>query len=88
MRSKTSPQFRKLLARLPEAAQTEAREAYQRFKVDPYDPALHFTRLVSAGRDIYSARVGQRYRAVCSRYPDYWLWYWIGTHEQYNALLR
>jgi hypothetical protein len=38
--------------------------------------------------DIWSVRVGRNYRALAKRLPDAWLWFWIGSHEDYNKLLR
>jgi hypothetical protein len=36
---------------------------------------------------VYAARVGLHYRALAIRKPDYWLWFWIGTHADYDKLL-
>jgi hypothetical protein len=32
----------------------------------------------------WSARVGDHYRAVGKFTPGFFLWEWIGTHEEYN----
>lgn len=85
MRSKATPEFWKLFGRLPEAVQKQARDAFQAFERNPYDPQLHLQRLVSSGqRDLYSVAVGPRYRALAVRYSDHWSWTWIGSHEDYN----
>ena len=36
---------------------------------------------------IYSARVGISYRAVGVRDGDSLVWYWIGSHADYDKLL-
>ncbi|MGA9776770.1 MAG: hypothetical protein WBS33_00705 [Verrucomicrobiia bacterium] len=32
----------------------------------------------------WSVRVSKKYRAVARRYDDDWLWFWIGTHEEFD----
>jgi hypothetical protein len=39
-------------------------------------------------RNLWSARVGIHYRAVGERDGDQILWYWIGTHAEYDRLLK
>jgi hypothetical protein len=73
-----------LYAQLPENAQREADEAYQRFKVDPDYPGLNFKQIVGS---YYSARVGGGHRALAVRRAGCWLWFWIGTHADYDAFL-
>jgi hypothetical protein len=85
MRSKATPEFWKLFERLPAPVQRQASEAFQLFQNNPYDPRLHFQRLVSSGqRDLFSAAIGPRYRALAVKYPDHWMWVWVGSHEDYN----
>jgi len=36
--------------------------------------------------DVWSVRVGGHYRALCTKDGDDWIWFWIGTHEEYNGL--
>lgn len=87
MKSKTSKRFRELLRDLPPDVRRQALAAYRQFKRDPYHPSLHFKR-VSQTDPIYSARVGDGYRALGVRRPsDTILWYWIGSHADYDKLL-
>lgn len=39
-------------------------------------------------RSIYSARVGLGYRALAVRDGDDVVWFWIGTHADYDQLIR
>jgi hypothetical protein len=39
-------------------------------------------------RPIYSARVGLGYRALAVLDGDLAVWFWIGTHADYDRLLR
>jgi hypothetical protein len=82
--SKRASSFKKLYARLPENAQHEADEAYQQFRENPDAHGLNFKQIVGA---YYSARVGGGYRALAVRQADYWLWFWIGTHADYDKFL-
>jgi hypothetical protein len=63
------------------------REAYRRFKGNPYHPSLHFKH-VHATRPIYAARVGLGHRALGVVDADVVVWFWIGTHAEYDRLLR
>jgi hypothetical protein len=85
--SRTTERFRKAFAGLPAHVQQRAREAYRQFQVDPHDPRLRFKQVHPTG-PIYSARVGLGYRALAVRDGDVVLWFWIGTHSDYDSLLR
>jgi mRNA-degrading endonuclease RelE of RelBE toxin-antitoxin system len=85
--SKTTRRFRDAYRRLPEHVQRRAREAYRRFKDNPSHPSLHFKQ-VHATQPIYAARVGLGYRAVGVIDGEAVVWFWIGTHAEYDQLLR
>jgi hypothetical protein len=86
MKSRTTSRFRRALASLPVRVQREAKLAYQRFRDDPSRPGLEF-KLVNPSRRTYSVRVGIHYRALGIREGDEVLWYWIGTHDEYERLI-
>jgi hypothetical protein len=85
--SKTTNRFRDAYRRLPAHVQRRAREAYRRFKDSPHHPSLHFKH-VHATRPNYAARVGLGHRAVGIVDGDVIVWFWIGTHAEYDRLLR
>lgn len=85
MKSYRSRQFHKLYAQLPASIQEQAKAAYQIFKVNPYHPSLHFKQ-IRPNAPVYSVRVGKGYRAVGVRKGDSILWYWIGSHVDYDKL--
>jgi hypothetical protein len=85
--SKTTERFRRAFAGLPAHVQDRAREAYRQFRNDPHHPSLRFKQ-VHLARPIYSARVGLAYRALAVRDGDVVVWFWIGTHADYDILLR
>jgi len=85
--SRTTRRFRDAYKRLPEHVRRRAREAYQRFKSDPNHRSLRFKK-VHATEPIYAARVGLGYRALAVVDGDVAVWFWIGTHADYDQLLR
>lgn len=84
MRSRRTKKFRALLAALPADAQRQARQAYEQFKMNPRHSSLRFKRISPANPTIYSARVGDHYRAIGILSGDTVTWDWIGSHEEYN----
>jgi len=67
--------------------QRRARAAYRLLQQDPSHPSLRF-KLVHASRPIYSVRIGLAYRALGVRDGDVIIWFWIGSHADYDRLLR
>lgn len=86
MNSHTTRQFREFLDALPIYVQHQAREAYRLFRQNPAHPGLRFKQ-VHKNPDLYSARVGIAYRAVGAMQPNGIVWFWIGSHADYDSLL-
>ena len=86
MNSFTTERFRACLGRLPEPIQKRALRSYRVFQKDPNHPSLHFKQ-VHGTRPVYSARVGLGYRALGVREGDAIVWFWIGTHAEYDQLV-
>jgi mRNA-degrading endonuclease RelE of RelBE toxin-antitoxin system len=86
VRSKRTKGFRERFAALPQPVQKRAKEAYQLFRTNPNHPSLHFKQIDPEDPSIYSARVGMSYRVVGTRQGDLIVWYWIGTHAEYDKL--
>lgn len=87
MISKTTRRFREAYRQLPEHIQHRARDAYRRFQENSNHRSLRFKQ-VHAVRPIYAARIGLGYRAVGVIDGDTIVWFWIGTHADYDQLLR
>jgi hypothetical protein len=60
-----------------------ADKSFELLKSDPHHPSLRFKRV---GR-FRSVRVGLHYRALAVEVPDGVLWFWIGTHAEYDDLV-
>jgi hypothetical protein len=86
VKSRTTVQFRKLFANLPEPIQQQTRKAYQQFKQDPSYPSLRFKK-VHSKLPIYSARINRDYRAIGQLEEDTLIWFWVGSHAEYDMLL-
>jgi hypothetical protein len=57
---------------------------FVRLRSDAFHPSLHFKQV---GR-YWSARVDENYRAVAIRNNEDVIWFWIGTHADYDHLLK
>ena len=87
MKSQATSKFWKLYGRLPHSVQQRARKAYQMWKENPRHPSLHFKR-VDDEEPIYSARVSDDHRVLGVLEGDTMIWYWIGSHDEYERLLK
>ncbi|MHC0061667.1 ParE family toxin-like protein [Nostoc sp. UIC 10890] len=86
MKSRTTAKFRKAFADLPEQVQKQTREAYRQFKHDFGHPSLRFKK-VHPELPIYSARINKSYRAVGQLEGNTVIWFWVGSHAEYDMLL-
>jgi len=85
--SHVTPGFWKLLAALPDDVRRQARSAYRQFTENPRHPGLRFKQIHGSNR-LVSVRISRGYRAVgARRSPDEIVWFWVGTHEEYEKLL-
>jgi hypothetical protein len=87
MNSRTTRRFRELFAALPAHIQIQARRSYRIFLQNPSHPGLAFKR-VHATQPVYSARIGIGYRAVGVMSGEDVVWFWIGSHVDYDGLLK
>jgi hypothetical protein len=78
-----SPQFWRLYRQLSPEVRALADKNFQLLKADPKHPSLHFKRI---GR-LWSVRVGAHYRALGLDKPEGAVWFWIGSHADYDKLL-
>jgi hypothetical protein len=86
MQSRTTRQFWRLFSQLPFDVQRDAKRAYRLFLNNPSHPGLQFKKL-EGDKDIYSARIGLDYRALAVLKKDHIVWYWIGSHSDYDRLV-
>ncbi len=87
MKSVTTERFRKAFANLPQDIQEKTRKAYNLWKQDNFHLSLHFKQVHNEPA-IYSVRVGLSYRALGIKEDETIIWFWNGSHEDYNNLLN
>ncbi len=86
MNSKTTKRFRQAFAELPKSIQRQARQSYKQFSQNPNHPSLRFKK-VHATDPIYAARIDIDYRTLGIVDREEIVWFWIGTHAEYDKLL-
>ncbi|WP_246652160.1 type II toxin-antitoxin system RelE family toxin [Rhizobium laguerreae] len=84
MKHHATPAFWEAYDRLPEQIRKLADGNFDLLKQDPRHPSLHFKRV---GR-FWSARVGASWRALAISDGDDIIWFWIGSHADYDKLLK
>ena len=87
MRSRATPRFWAAYRALPAEIRDLARKAYRLFRENPRHPSLQFKR-VHASDPIYAVRVSLGYRALGLLEGDEIVWFWIGSHDQYDRILN
>jgi len=78
--------FWKLYEALPAQIQRQAKTAYRIFQQDPSHPSLQFKQ-VHEVKPVFSARISRDYRAVGIKDAEEIVWFWIGSHSDYDNLL-
>jgi len=84
--SRTTRRFREAYANLPEEARKQAQQAYRLFRENPHYPSLRFKK-VDEESNTWSVRVGLRYRALGVMEGSTVIWFWIGSHADYDRLV-
>ena len=77
--------FRPLFDGLPSRVQELAEKNFALLKSNPTHPSLHFKRIRD---DLWSVRIGRNYRALAIEGRDGFQWFWIGSHADYDAMLK
>ena len=80
----TTPEFWQCYNSLPISVRALAEKNYELLKSDATHPSLRLKKVGQA----WSVRIGDHYCAVAVEREDGLLWTWIGTHADYDALLR
>jgi hypothetical protein len=84
MRHFAGPRFWQTYEGLPENIRKLADKNFTLLKQNPRHPSLNFKRV----GPYWSVRVGQHYRALAVEIDGGLLWFWIGTHAEYDANIR
>jgi len=81
---RTTRRFWKGLENLPEPVQRLAEKNFKLLKANPQHPSLHFK---IVGR-FWSARIGINYRALAVKDGEDFIWVWVGTHDEYDRMIK
>lgn len=84
MNHHASPEFWDRYNTLPTAVQQLARRCFALMKSDPRHPSIQLKKI---GR-CYAACVGLHYRALAVEDKDGLVWFWIGSHADYDRLIN
>lgn len=81
---KATPRFWDCFGSLPLSAQKVAKKNYKLIKENPRHPSLHFKKV---GK-FWSVRASINHRALAFKDGELYIWVWIGTHEEYEYLIK
>jgi len=84
--------FRAMFDALPSAIRAAAVAAFRMFVANPAHPGLRAHALAPTGRGRHlpgsvTVSVTMKYRAIYVVRDDVNVWYWIGSHADYDALV-
>jgi hypothetical protein len=87
VKSRATPRFWAAYKALPPEIRKVAKKAYKLFANDPKHSSLRFKKVHT--RDaVYAVRVTHGYRAVGLLDGDEIIWIWVGSHAEYDRLLK
>ena len=69
---------------MPPDTREVADRNFELLEADPLHPSLHFKQI---GR-LWSVHVGLGWRALAVRDGDDLVWFWIGSHADYDKLIK
>ncbi len=87
MNSVTTEQFRRLYAAASARQQGQIKRSYKLWRENHAHPSIRFKKIHNT-EPIYSARVDLDWRALGVLEGDTVVWFWVGPHDEYDALLK
>jgi len=73
---------------LPQEIRVRADKQFSLLEANTQHPSLQFKKVGERhGQEIWSARVTLNYRALAIKRSDGYLWFWIGDHKAYEAMI-
>lgn len=83
MKHYASPKFWACYRALPKDMRDLADKNFELLKVNRKHPSLHFKQI----GNLWSVRVGKHYRALGLDKKEGIIWFWIGSHADYDKLI-
>jgi hypothetical protein len=84
LKHQASASFWRLHSQLNKAIRTKANKQFALLEDNASHPSLQ---LKPVGR-YWSARVDENYRVLAVKDGDYFIWFWIGAHKEYERLIK
>lgn len=85
---RTTADFWSDYSALPTSVRGRADKQFRLLQANPRHPSLQFKKLIERnGNEIWSARVTRKYRALAVSIDDDFVWFWIGEHDMYDAMI-
>jgi hypothetical protein len=84
VKHRATERFWSLYKALPKQVQALADSSFEIFKKNPPHPSLQFKQI---GR-LWSARVGLHFRALAVERNGEIVWFWIGSHAEYDHIVK
>jgi len=81
---RTTTRFWKCFGKLSEPVQRIANQKFKLLKANSSHPSLHFKKV---GK-FWSVRVGINHRALANDDGEDFIWVWIGTHDEYERMIK
>ena len=83
MKHHATPRFWRCYRGLPEETRRLTDRHFALLKTDPTHRSLHLKKIVS----LWSVRVGLHYRALATEIDGDLVWFWLGSHAEYDTLI-
>ena len=84
MKHFTTPSFWQNYKKLSQSVQKLADKNFEQLKNNPQHASLHLKQI----RKYWSVRIGLKHRALAIEVDDGLLWFWIGSHPDYDQLIK
>jgi hypothetical protein len=85
--SQLTDDFLACFAKLPDAVKEQARKAYRLWRNNTHHPSLQFKKIHNH-ESLYSIRVSRGWRALGLLEGNTISWFWIGSHADYDKLIK
>ncbi len=85
MKSFTTADFWKAYTKLSPELKKKAKNAYQLWEENQAHPSLRFKKV---GKNLWSVRITNDYRALAIKKGEDYYWFWLGSHAEYDQLIR
>ncbi len=79
-----SPSFWSAYEKLPKFIKKLSDKNYELLKSDPKHPSLHLKKV----GHYWSVRIGLHYRALGVAVEEEVIWFWIGSHSDYDKYIQ